>query len=459
MIRKIAVLFTAVILAFTLTGCTGSNSKDVKTDVLVIGGGGAGLVAAIEAASNGAKVILVEKMPAVGGNTIISATGITASDTVLHTEQGIPFTKADHFKRTMDTSKNLANAELVNILVNSSSDAIDWLIKLGVKLKVRSEAEPFWLVPIEGHYGAQLVGAFVKEAQNYKKLEIRTNTEALELITEDGAVVGAKVDNKGEVYNIKAKAVILATGGLNNNPEMIAQYNAKYANIHTEMTTPGATGDGILMALAVNADLVDMEYFQVRPLSSNGNWYHERIVATEDVSGIVVNVNGERFTNETAAPRTLASEILKQPESIGYIIYDNRVLATPDGKKAFEIGNGVSAETIEELAVLINMDPTVLKKTIEDYNSGIDPFGRLVLGKVIESPYVAVKTLPSNHYTMGGVKVNANAQVIDKNNKPIIGLYAAGEVMGGLYGDGRVAGNNTLDDIVFGKIAGANASK
>lgn len=459
MIRKIAVLFTAVILTFTLTGCTGSNSKDVKTDVLVIGGGGAGLVAAIEAASNGAKVILVEKMPAVGGNTIISATGITASDTVLHTEQGIPFTKADHFKRTMDTSKNLANAELVNILVNSSSDAIDWLIKLGMKLKVRSDAEPFWLVPVEGHYGAQLVGAFVKEAQNYKKLEIRTNTKALELITDNGAVVGAKVDNKGEVYNIKAKAVILATGGLNNNPEMIAQYNAKYANIHTEMTTPGATGDGILMALAVNADLVDMEYFQVRPLSSNGNWYHERIVATEDVSGIVVNVNGERFTNETAAPRTLASEILKQPESIGYIIYDNRVLATPDGKKAFEIGNGVQANTIEELAVLINMDPAVLKKTIDDYNSGIDPFGRLVLGKVIEAPYVAVKTLPSNHYTMGGVKVDANAQVIDKNNKPIPGLYAAGEVMGGLYGDGRVAGNNTLDDIVFGKIAGANASK
>lgn len=459
MIKKILTILAVVLLTFSLVGCTGSDNKDIKTDVLIIGGGGAGLVAAIEAASNGAKVILVEKMPAVGGNTIISATGITASDTVLHTQQGISFTKADHLKRTMDTSKNLANQELVSILVNSSSDAIDWLIELGVKLKVRSEAEPFWIVPVEGHYGAQLVGAFVKEAQNYKNLEIRTNTKALELITENGAVVGAKVDNKGEVYNIKAKAVILATGGLNNNPEMIAQYNAKYANIHTEMTTPGATGDGIIMALAVNADLVDMEYFQVRPLSSNGNWYHERIVATEDISGIVVNINGERFANETASPKTLASEILKQPEATGYIIYDSRVLATPDGKKTFEIGKGVQADSIEGLAALINMDPAVLKKTVEDYNNGIDPFGRTVLGKIIEGPYVAVKTLPSNHYTMGGVKVNANAQVIDKNNQPIIGLYAAGEVMGGLYGDGRVAGNNTLDDIVFGKIAGANASK
>lgn len=246
MIKKTLVLLTVVLLTFSLIGCTGTGSKDVNTDVLVIGGGGAGLVAAIEAASNGAKVILVEKMAAVGGNTIISATGITASDTVLHTQAGIPFTKADHFKRTMDTSKNLANAELVDILVNSSSDAIDWLIELGVELKVRSEAEPFWIVPVEGHYGAQLVGAFVKEAQKHQNLEIRTNTKALELITKDGAVVGAKIDNKGEVYNINAKAVVLATGGLNNNPDMIAQYNAKYANIHTEMTTPGATGDGII---------------------------------------------------------------------------------------------------------------------------------------------------------------------------------------------------------------------
>lgn len=202
-----------------------------------------------------------------------------------------------------------------------------------------------------------------------------------------------------------------------------------------------------------------MEYFQVRPLSSNGNWYHERIVTTEDVSGFVVNINGERFTNETAAPRTLASEILKQPEATGYIIYDSRVLGTPDGKKAFELGKGVQAASIEELAALISIDAEVLKKTVEDYNNGIDPFGRTVLGKIIEGPYVAVKTLPSNHYTMGGLKVDANAQVIDKNNNPISGLYAAGELMGGLYGDGRVAGNNTLDDIVFGKIAGANAAK
>jgi len=213
------------------------------------------------------------------------------------------------------------------------------------------------------------------------------------------------------------------------------------------------------MALAANADLVDMQYFQVRPLSINGDWYHERILTTEDVSGILVNFKGERFVNETLAPKALAAEILKTEEHSAYAIFDNRVLNTPDGKKFFEKGKGLQANTIEELAALLKVDAVTLRKTIDDYNQGIDPFGRTVLGKIIEAPFVAVMTKPSNHYTMGGLKVNAQAQVIDKNNQPIPGLFAAGEVMGGLYGDGRVAGNNTLDDVVFGKIAGLSAIK
>ncbi|HAM62976.1 MAG: hypothetical protein A2Y20_08160 [Firmicutes bacterium GWF2_51_9] len=455
---KLTKVLLAGILVFALAACSGKD-KEIKTDVLVIGGGGAGLVSAITVAEAGKKVILVEKMSALGGNTIISATGITASDTKYHEDAGISFTKEDHFKRTMETGKNLANPALVQILVNKSSEAIDWLTELGLKLKVRSEAEPFWLVPVEGHYGSQLIGVLINEANQYDKLDVRTKTKATELVIKDGKVIGATVEDEKGSYVIYAKSVILATGGLNNNPEMIAFYNEKYKNINTEMTTPGATGDGIVMALAANADLVDMQYFQVRPLSINGDWYHERILTTEDVSGILVNFKGERFVNETLAPKALAAEILKTSEHSAYAIFDNRVLNTPDGKKFFEKGKGFQANTIEELAVLINIDAVTLLKTINDYNQGIDPFGRTVLGKIIEAPYQAVQTLPSNHYTMGGLKVNADAQVIDKNNQPIPGLFAAGEVMGGLYGDGRVAGNNTLDDVVFGKIAGLSAVK
>jgi len=455
---KIAKLLITLTLVVTLAACS-TGSKVTKTDVLVIGGGGAGLVAAITAAESGKNVILVEKMTAVGGNTIISATGITASDTYLHTESGISFTKEDHFKRTMDTSKNLANPELVNILVNSSADAIQWLADLGLNLKVRSDKEPFWLVPVEGHYGSQLIGVLINKANQFKNLEIRTKTKALELLVEDGKVVGAVVEGADGKYEIKSNSVVLATGGLNNNPEMIAEYNAKYANVNTEMTTPGATGDGILMALAVNANLVDMEYFQIRPLAINGDWYNESIVNAEGVSGILVNFQGERFVNETLAPKALASEILKTSEHSAYAVFDQLVAETAAGKKFVEKGKAFTANTIAELATLMSIDAAVLEKTINDYNEGIDPFGRTVLGKIIQAPYYAVITKPSNHYTMGGVEVDANAQVIDKDGNPIKGLYAAGEVIGGLYGDGRVAGNNTLDDVVFGKLAGSNAAK
>lgn len=438
---------------------TAVQNQDVEVDVLVIGAGGAGLTSAITAAENGAKVILLEKLPFVGGNTQISATGITASDTVLHKAQGIEFTVEDHIKRTMETGKDVPNLELVTLLAESSSDAVDWLLSLGLEYKVKNEEEPFWIIPVEGHYGAQLVAAMKAEAAKYENLEIRVENKASELILENGAVVGAVVENANGSYNIKAKNVILATGGLNNNPEMIAEYNSKYAGIHTGMTTPGATGDGIVMAKAVGSNLIDMEHFQVRPLSLNGEWYRETILTTEDKGGILVNLEGVRFANETLSPKELVTEILGQTDRTAYFIFDQEIAETSDGKKAFTKGNGVSAETIEELALLIGLDPAKLKETVDAYNEGVDAFSRKTMGKITVGPFYAVNTQPSNHYTMGGVEINKDAQVIGVNGQPIPGLFAAGEVVGGLYGPGRVAGNNTLDDIVFGKIAGRNAAK
>ncbi|MFZ5969096.1 MAG: FAD-dependent oxidoreductase [Bacillota bacterium] len=463
---SIAMMLILALIATALTGCATpasqpqqaqQESKDATADVLVIGGGGAGLVSAITAAENGANVILVEKMPAVGGNTIISATGITASDTKVHEEAGISYTVEDHFKQTIETGKGFADEKLVRVLVENSSDAIDWLLSLGLKLKVKSAEEPFWILPVEGHYGAQLVKAYQAEAGKYKNLDIRVNTKATELVVEEGKVVGAKVEGKDGEYVIKAKSVILATGGLNNAPEMIAEYNPKYKGVHTEMTTPGPTGDGIRMAVAVGAQLRDMEYFQMRPLSANGHWYKEIIVNEEGKGGILVNQKAERFADETMKPWDLASEILKQEEGIAYIVFDTDVYNTKDGKKAFEQGKGVTADTIEELAGKLGIDPVKLKETVDAYNAGQDAFNRKTMGKVSVGPFYGVKTLPSSHYTMGGVAINENAQVLNEEGTVIEGLYAAGEIVGGLYGAGRVAGNNTLDDIVFGKIAGKHA--
>lgn len=435
-----------------------STPAGLFTDVLVIGGGGAGLVSAITAAENGSKVILIEKLPMLGGNTVISATGITASDTKLHESSGRPFTKEEHFKKTMETGKDLADKELVEVLVNNSSDAYDWLVSLGLNYKLH-EKDNFWIIPEEGHYGSKLVAAFKAEIEKNKNITVMMNTKATELVMDGAKVVGAKVAGKdGKEQTITASSVILATGGLNNAPEMIAEFNPDYKGIHTEMTTAGATGDGITMAKAIGAKLVDMDLFQMRPLSSNGNWYNQSLIVEEGKGGILVNKGGVRFADETMNTWKLGSEILKQEDALAYIIYDEDVYATKDGQKAFELGKGVKADTIEELAAQLGVDAAKLKATVEDYNNKIDPFNRKTIGKITTAPFYAVKTLPSSHYTMGGVAINTEAQVLKADGTIIEGLFAAGEVVGGLYGAGRVAGNNTLDDIVFGKIAGKLAA-
>ncbi|MDF2840183.1 MAG: hypothetical protein K0Q99_955 [Clostridia bacterium] len=465
--KKIAIsmLLILTMVVGILAGCTNSTpapaptkeADNNTTDVLVIGGGGAGLVASITAAENGAKVILVEKMPAVGGNTIISATGITASDTKLHEAAGRPFTKEEHFKKTMETSKDLADEKLVKLLVDSSNDAYEWLLTLGLKYKLDPK-DAFWIIPEEGHYGALLVKAYQAEAAKYPNIDLRVETKATELVVENDKVVGAKVTGKdGKEQIIKAKSVILATGGLNNAPEMIAEFNPKYAGVNTEMTTPGATGDGIKMAQAIGAQLKDMEHFQMRPLSLNGYWFKEVIVNEEGKGGILVNKDAKRFVDETLKPLDLASEILKQQDKMAYVVIDSDVFATKDGAKMIDKAKGVKADTIEDLAKQLGLDPAALKATIDEYNAKNDAFGRKTFGKVATAPFYGAITKPSSHYTMGGVAINENAQVLDKDGNAIEGLYAAGEIVGGLYGAGRVAGNNTLDDIVFGKIAAKHA--
>lgn len=463
--KKVLSMFLIMSLLVTmLTGCSSAPApaaapakENNSTDVLVIGGGGAGLVASITAAENGANVILVEKMPAVGGNTLISATGITASDTKLHEEANRPFTKEDHFKKTMETSKNLADEKLVKLLVDSSNDAYEWLLTLGLKYKLDPK-DAFWIIPEEGHYGAELVKALQAKAATFDNLELKVETRANELVVENGKVVGAKVTGKdGKEQVITAKSVILATGGLNNAPEMIAEFNPKYAGINAEMTTPGPTGDGIKMAQAIGAQLKDMEFFQMRPLSLNGYWFKEIIVNEEGKGGIIVNKDAKRFVDETLSPWDLGAEIIKAQDNMAYVIIDSDVYNTPDGKKMVDKAKGVQANTIEELATQLGLDPATLKATVDEYNAKNDPFGRKTMGKVTTAPFYGAITKPSSHYTMGGVAINENAQVLDKDGKVIEGLYAAGEIVGGLYGAGRVAGNNTLDDIVFGKISALHA--
>lgn len=458
--KTIFPLITLLLAGLLLTaGCQTDDKqgKAVETDVLVIGGGGAGLVSAITAAQNGSDVILLEKMPYLGGNTISSATGLTASDTALHLEAGIPFTVEDHIQRTMEVGKELPDEKLVRILAENSNDAFEWLLSLGLSYKL-NELEPWWIIPVEGHFGAQMVKAFITEADKYTNLDIRVNTRGTELIVEDGKVVGAKAEDKeGNEIIFRAGAVILATGGFGNAPDLIGEYNPRFAGTHSIMSTAGPTGDGFRMALTAGADTRHMEYYQMRPLARPGYWIRESVISQEG-GGILLNKEAARFTSETNTPWDLAETILQQPERAGYIIFDADIFETDNGKNAVSKGGMVQADTIEELAEKLSLNPAAVVAAIEAFNNGEDAFNRTTAGKVTTAPFYGAEVLPSPHYTMAGIAFNENAQALAKNGTAIPGLYIVGELGGGLYGAGRVAGNNTIENVVFGKIAGLHAS-
>jgi fumarate reductase flavoprotein subunit len=467
--KKFIVFMLVIALTASLfVGCTpkqeDKKSDEIKTDVLVIGGGGAGLISAITAAENGAEVILVEKMAGLGGNTITSATGLTASDTNLHKEANRPFTVQDHIDRTMNEAKTDKPEEnLVKVLAENSNDAYEWLLSIGLKYKLHAK-DDFWIIPEEGHFGAQLVKAYRDEAQKHvdsKKLEIKLNTEATELIVEDNKVVGAKVKAKdGKVTTIKAENVIMATGGFGNAPDLIGQYNERFVGAHSVMSTTGPTGDGFRMATAIGADVRDMKHHQMRPFATTGYWIRYGVVNTEGIGGIVVNKDAERFVAETKGAFDLVEAILKQKDRVGYLIFDAEAAELADGKAALKNAEAEFkiADTIEELAQKLGLNADALKATIEAYNNGDDAFERTVMGKVTEGPFYGVEVKPASHFTMAGIAINESAQVLNKDGKVIEGLFAVGEVTGGLYGSGRVAGNNTTENIVFGRIAGKKAA-
>jgi len=473
--KRMALLLAIILVALVFVGCAqdageaaevapeageSNEAGDVTTDVLVIGGGGAGLVSGITAAENGSDVILVEKMPMLGGNTLISATGFTASDTVLHEEAGVPFTVEDHIDRTMTEGKELPNLELVTLLAEESSSATDWLLSLGLSYEVRVD-EPWWIVPTEGHFGSQMIAAYREEAAKHSNFDIRVNNKATELVVEDGKVVGAMVeDTDGNEYTIKANSVILATGGFGNAPELIGEYNPKYAGGTGVMSTAGPTGDGFRMAVAIGADVVDMEHNMMRPLATPGYWIRETVISEEGIGGILVNKGAVRFTDETQHRWDMVPDVAAQEEGIAFVIFDQDVADTSNGQAAIKNAHSrmVEADTVEALAAELEIDADILQATIDAYNNGEDEFGRATMGKVKAAPFYGFQVEPSSHYTMGGIAINRDAEVLDTDGNPIPGLYAVSEVTGGLYGAGRVAGNNTLENVVFGKIAGANAA-
>jgi fumarate reductase flavoprotein subunit len=457
------------------------KDQEFDTEVAIIGGGGAGLAAAVSAHQNGAKVLLVEKMPNVGGNTIISGSAFNAVDPKRQSAQGIEDSVEKHFQQTYEGGDKKGDPELVRVLVENAYPTIEWLESLGMKFtdKVFTVLGALWPrshKPVEP-LGTGYVNTFMNYINEHKDdITVLTEVEAKELLVDtEGAVTGFLAEGKNGKITVNAKnGVIIATGGFGSNVEMRDQYNTIWPKLTNIKTTNhrGATGDGIIMAEKVNASIVQMENIQLLPMGDPVTGSLSGNIEQGVENRIFVNAQGNRFVDEGARRDVMTKALMEQTDSMMWVIVDQHSYPTGDTVNNFnetidslvKEGRAYKADTLEDLAKQIGVEPANLVKAVEAFNASVDgakdEFGRtLFMDKLDTAPFYAGKRVPTVHHTMGGIKITPETRVVDQNGEIIKGLFAAGEVTGGIHGANRLGGNALADVHTFGRIAGATAAK
>lgn len=459
--KKLMCLLAAMTFAATY------GAENITTDVVVVGGGGAGLSAAIAAREKGAEVVLVEKMLMLGGNTNYATAGINAANTKLQKKLGIEDNAELFYKDTMKGGKNVNNPELVKKLTADSANIIDWLTERGADLSEVVFTGGQSAKRTHRPTGGQAVGPVIVDAlaETAEKdgIDVRTESEVTKLIKTGDKVTGVEVKHKGETYNITAKAVVMATGGFGANAKMVAEYKPSLEGFGST-NSPAITGDGIKMVKAAGGDLVDMTEIQTHPTVV----HKKTAMITEAVRGegaILINREGKRFVSELETRDVVSKAELEQTGKSAFLVFDQEVrekLGAINGyvRKGFT----VEGATVEELAGKIGVDAKGLVETMAKYNgyvkAGEDKdFGKTALPReLVKAPFYAIEVSPAVHHTMGGVRINTNAEVLTADGKVIPGLFAAGEITGGVHGANRIGGNAVTDITVYGKTAGENAA-
>lgn len=468
-----AAFASAGIDASTLVAQEGSatekTEETLNVDCVVVGAGGAGMTAALEAKAAGLNVVIVEKMAMAGGNSVKATGGMNAAETDVQESYGVEDSVEVFVEDTMKGGYELNNRELVTKMAEESSEAIEWLEEIGAPLPELSFSGGATNKRIHRPEGGEPVGSFIVDAliKNVEEqgIEIIYNTEAKEILTADNAVAGIKAEGKDKNYTINAQAVILATGGFGANEDMYTQYRPELKGFVTT-NTPGATGDGIAMAEAVGANLVDIEQIQIHPTVEQTT----SLLITESVRGggaILVNEGAKRFGNELLTRDVVSANIIAEEGGYAYEIFDQQLRDSLSAiEKYVENNIVVQADTIEELAKELGIDEATLAETVNTWNEAVAnqndaEFGRTTgMEKNISvAPFYAIKIAPGVHHTMGGVEINTNAEVVSKEDTVIPGLFAAGEVAGGVHGGNRIGGTAVTDFVVFGRIAGQSAGK
>ena len=496
-----------------------ANGETVSydADVVVIGAGGAGMTAAMTAADAGQKVVILESQAMVGGNSARATGGMNAAKTVYQDENefdqaaGVEKTLATAAEKyadnetitalaktvseqwaayqanptgyfdsvelmeldTMVGGKGINDPELVKTLCEGTADAIDWLDENGITLHNVSSFGGASVKrihrPVNEEGKVVSVGAYMipllQENCEKRGIDIVLNTTVDTILTDaNGAAVGVSgTDKDGNTVVVNAKSVILATGGFGANLDMVTQYKPELAGFMTT-NAAGAQGQGIEMATAIGAGTVDMDQIQIHPTVEANT----AALITEGLRGdgaILVNANGERFIDEVGTRDVVSAAEIAQPGSYSWLIVDQAIADASSVIQGYiKKGYTKTGATYEELAKELDVDPAAFANTMETWNSYVeaknDPdFGRTSFANPLNNgPYYAIKVTAGVHHTMGGVTINSATEVLKEDGTVIPGLFAAGEVTGGVHGANRLGGTAVADFVVFGRIAGESAA-
>ena len=496
-----------------------ANGETVSydADVVVIGAGGAGMTAAMTAADAGQKVVILESQAMVGGNSARATGGMNAAKTVYQDENefdqaaGVEKTLATAAEKyadnetitalaktvseqwaayqanptgyfdsvelmeldTMVGGKGINDPELVKTLCEGTADAIDWLDENGITLHNVSSFGGASVKrihrPVNEEGKVVSVGAYMipllQENCEKRGIDIVLNTTVDTILTDaNGAAVGVSgTDKDGNTVVVNAKSVILATGGFGANLDMVTQYKPELAGFMTT-NAAGAQGQGIEMATAIGAGTVDMDQIQIHPTVEANT----AALITEGLRGdgaILVNANGERFIDEVGTRDVVSAAEIAQPGSYSWLIVDQAMVDASSVIQGYiKKGYTKTGATYEELAKELDVDPAAFANTMETWNGYVeaknDPdFGRTSFANPLNNgPYYAIKVTAGVHHTMGGVTINSATEVLKKDGTVIPGLFAAGEVTGGVHGANRLGGTAVADFVVFGRIAGESAA-
>ncbi len=447
----------------------GGEAKPQQYDVVVIGTGGAGLAAAIQASDDGASVLVVEKMPVIGGNTIKASAGMNAAETRFQRMKGISDSKALFYQESLKGGQYKNNPVLLQYFVDNAPEAIEWLADRGIELNDITTTGGMSIDrthrPADGSaVGGYLISGLVKNLTQ-RAIDVMLDTSVTEIVSEGNRVTGVRVLNDdNEELLIITKAVVVATGGFSANSNMVVQYRPDLKGFVTT-NHKGATGGGIALLQQLGADTVDMGEIQIHPTVEQTTSY----LISESIRGggaILVSQQGRRFHNEMDTRDKVSAAIIALPEKYAYILFDEQVRAKNKAVEEYLArGLVVSAESPKALAEKLDIDLHALLATLENYNLAVEKqldeeFGRRTALRhpINQGPFYAIRIAPGVHHTMGGVVINSESAVLNSNKQVIHGAWAAGEVVGGIHGANRIGGNAVADIIIFGIQAGRNAA-